>query len=257
MIEPEDRLERFMLWVVTRFPPRAVAAIVAGFYPGIGLILPWLLGLPPLAFVSANLFGVVVAGTLVIMWLAVQIQARDRRHLLDWTADIRQLDAQEFEWFVGEIYRRDGWKVEFHGRQDTADGNIDLVLTRPGDRRLAQCKKWSVAQIGIDEIRKFAGTLTREKLPVTAGTFVTSSRFNQHAVAEAKSLGLELVDGPDLHRKAEAVRKTELCENGHPMILDHSVHGWWFRCLVEGCKGKRHLDKDAGRAIAMLTEPHG
>jgi hypothetical protein len=37
------------------------------------------------------------------------------------------------------------------------------------------------------------------------------------------------------------------------MALRHSQYGWYFRCAVEGCDGKRHLDDKAGRAVEILT----
>jgi hypothetical protein len=254
--QAEGRLDRFMLWFVQRFPPRVIAAVALVSYPGLALIVPTILGWSGFGLIAVNLFGALWAAAIVIWWLLVQLAARDRRHLLDWTTDLRLLDGQEFEWLVGEVFRREGWKVVERGRQDAADGNIDLELSRGGERRLVQCKRWSVAWIGIDEIRKFGGTLAREKLPTSAGIFVTSSHFNSHAVAEARALGIELLDSADLHRRAEAVRRPEACPDCHqPMTLDHSVHGWWFRCTTPGCSGKRNLDRDPGRAVAILTEP--
>lgn len=256
MIEPEDRFDRLMLWLVTHLPGRAIAAIALGLYPGVALALPFALGWNQLGFVSANLVATILAAILVIWWLLLQLSARDRRHLLEWTSDLRLLDGQEFEWFVGQIYRRQGWKVVERGRQDQADGNIDLELTRGAERRLVQCKRWTVKWVGVNEVRGFVGTLAREKLPTSAGVFVTMSRFNRHAVAEAEAAGLELVDNVDLHRRAEQVRRPELCiKCQQPMVLDHSLHGWWFRCVTAGCAGKRQLDRDPGRAVAILTEP--
>jgi restriction endonuclease Mrr len=63
--------------------------------------------------------------------------------------------------------------------------------------------KW----IGVDEIRQLVAALTREKLPTSAGVFVTLSRFNQHAVAEAQAAGLELIDNTDLFARVEKVRR--------------------------------------------------
>ena len=48
------------------------------------------------------------------------VEARDRRHLVEWTTDLRLLDFEEFEWFVGELYRRKGWSVERVGRRAAA-----------------------------------------------------------------------------------------------------------------------------------------
>jgi restriction system protein len=53
--------------------------------------------------------------------------------------DLRRLDAHEFEWLVGELFRREGWKVEERGRHDHPDGGIDLVVARGGERAVVQC----------------------------------------------------------------------------------------------------------------------
>jgi hypothetical protein len=255
MPEPEDRYDRLILWIVKHVPGRGVVVLASLSYLGVGLALPLLLDLPKLWLFDLNIFGTIFAASLLFGWLFVQIQARDRRHLLEWAGDLRLLDGEEFEWLVGEVFRREGWNVRERGRQDAPDGNVDLELTRGSDRRLDQCKRWTVQWVGVDEIRRFIGTLTREKLPPSAGIFVTLSRFNQHAATEASAAGLELIDNVDLLARVEKVRRAELCDVcAQPMLLDHSLHGWWFRCVTAGCSGKRHLDGDPGRAVALLTE---
>jgi hypothetical protein len=107
----------------------------------------------------------------------------------------------------------------------------------------------------VHEVREFAGTLLRERLPSSAGTFVTLSDFTEQARAEAEKIGITLVDNRDLYSRIEKVRRAELCDICQkPMHLDHSSRGWWFHC-VAGCPGKRDLGKDPGRAVELLTQP--
>ena len=148
MTEPEDRYDRLILWIVKRVPGRAVAILAVTSYAGLGLALPLLLDWQKLWLVSANLWGTLVAASLIFGWLFLQLQARDRRHLLEWTGDLRLLDGEEFEWLVGEVFRREGWTVAERGRQDAADGNIDLELVRGSERRLVQCKRWTAKWVG-------------------------------------------------------------------------------------------------------------
>lgn len=254
-VEPEDRYDRLILWIVKHVPGQAIAVLAASSYLGLELALPLILNWSALWIAVANLWGTIFAASLALGWLGVQIQARDRRHLLEWSSDLRLLDGEEFEWLVGEVFRREGWAVTERGHQDAPDGYIDLELTRGPERRLVQCKRWTVRWVGVDEIRQLVAALTREKLPTSAGVFVTLSRFNQHAVAEAQVSGLELIDNADLFDRVEKVRRTEPCETCHqPMLLNHSTYGWWFRCVTPNCGGKRHLDKDPGRAVALITE---
>jgi len=246
-------LEGAVTGLVTRVPGRVVAILFLVFYPGIGLLVPYLLKWPPAAFVYANLFGVFVASLLGIGWTGLQFQAARRRHLVEWTTDLRHLDSDEFEWFVGEVFRREGWKVAETGRPDAPDGNIDLELSRDGRRQVVQCKRWESWFVGVDAIRAFGGTLRREGLE--NGFFVTLSSFSEAARAEAPRIGITLIDGPALFKKVESVRHQERCPVcGQPMRFDRSSLGWWFHCVTPGCGYKRDLGSDPGRAVELLTE---
>jgi len=254
-----DDLSERILRAAGRMPGRAVVVLTLLFYAGGGLALPLALGWSRLGLVEANFLWTMLAGLLIFAWVATQFEAgerrRQRRHLLEWTTELRHLNAQEFEWLVGEVFRREGWKVRETGRQDGPDGNIDLELTRDGQRMIVQCKRWSSKLVDVHEIREFGGTLLRERLPPHAGIFVTLSDFFGQARAEAEETGIIIVDNRDLCARIEKVRRPELCDIcQRPMILDHSQHGWWFRCIA-GCPGKRDLGKDAGRAVEFLTQP--
>lgn len=89
------------------------------------------------------------------------------------------------------------------------------------------------------------------------GMFVTLSDFTSAARDDAKTSGIELVDGQDLYARVEKVRQPVIC--GHcktgRMVLDRSAYGWWYRCLTPGCMGKEHLSADAARALALINEP--
>ena len=120
---------------------------------------------------------------------------------------------------------------------------------------IVQCKRWESWEVGVDEIRNFGGTLLREGLPAHAGVFVTLSDFNKQSRAEADESGIHLVDGGDLYRKIERVRRPWLCDQcKKPMLLGRSQHGWWFRCVTPGCNVKFDLGSEPGRAVELLTE---
>jgi len=248
----DDLLDRAVMWIVTRVPGWAVAVVAMILYPCIGLLLPVAFNWSMTQFVIANVLGVSGAAVFGVGWLAARVESAQRRHLLEWTTDLRQLSAEEFEWLVGETFRRDGWKVTERGRQHAPDGNIDLELARDGHRTIVQCKRWSSWEVPVDEIRGFLGTLSIEG---GDGIFVTLSNFTPAAIEEAGKGRLKLVNGRELYAMIEKARRAEPCPVcGRPMRLDHSVHGWWFRCIAPGCPGKRNLGPDAGRAIEFLTE---
>ena len=254
MSKLDDFIERALLAAVTRLSDRSVVALAFVLYAGGGLALPLALHWRIWGLVEANVLATLFAGLILLTWLAARVRAGHRRLLVEWTTDLRLLTAEEFEWLVGEVFRREGWEIRETGRQDSPDGNIDLELSRDGQRAIVQCKRWESWKVNIDEIRKFAGTLMREGLPGSAGIFVTLSDFTGQARVEAKKIGLALVDNHDLYSRVEKVRRAEPCNVCQaPMLLDRSPRGWWLRCVAPGCQGKRDLGPDPGRAVELLT----
>jgi HJR/Mrr/RecB family endonuclease len=252
-MEEPDAFDRLLVALARRLSGRGVSVVAGGLYGGFGLALPLALSLPVVWLISLNVVSTLLAGLLILVWLTLRAQETRRRNLLEWTSDLRLLDAREFEWFVGELFRREGWAVEETGRQGQADGNVDLRLTRDGGRRIVQCKRWTANFVGVELVRGFAGTLLREGLPGSAGIFVTLSDFTPQAIEEAAKAGLTLLDGRALYSRVEKVRRPEACPTcSEPMVLDRSMHGWWFRCVRPGCGGKRDLGKDPARAVELL-----
>jgi hypothetical protein len=213
----------------------------------LGLSTPWLIIL--------NVVGVVWAGIVFLAWFGARVIAARRQHLVDWTSDLRRLNAQEFEWLVTELHRRENYQVEWVGKLNSADGNVDIRASRGGERYLIQCKRWSAKQVDVQDIRAFAGTLTREHLPADGGIFVSLSTFTDRAISEASTLGMQLVDGVLLRERLDRARRTEACRKcGASMILGKSQYGWWLRCSASGCSGKRDLGRDPGRAVELLLD---
>jgi len=249
-----DAMDRGLMWFVTRVPGWIVLVVALAFYPILGLVVPLALRWSLVGLVEMNVLGVVFAGLIGLGRLSGMVEAARRRHLVEWTTDLRLLNPEEFEWLVGETFAREGWTVRETGRQGAPDGNIDLRLARDGARVIVQCKRWTATQVGIDEIRELGGTLLREGMRGGAGIFVTLSDFNRAATNEAKKLGIRLINGRELYGRMEKVRKAELCTIcGKPMLLDRSQRGWWFRCVTPGCTGKKDLSSEPGRAVELLT----
>jgi len=256
MAKDERGPDRAVTWFVRHISWPTAVVVALAFYPVVGLILPLALGWPPYWLALTNSLGVVLAMVILLGRFSLDLDAADRRNLLDWTSNLRLVDSSEFEWLVGEMFRREGWSVRETGVDNTPDGNIDLILTKGDTRRIVQCKRWSSHYVGVDQIRMFLGTLTREHLSPDAGVFVTLSRFGEQARQEAAAANLELVDGAQLHARLENVKRVEpgpVCQS--PMIFSRSDYGWWFRCSSRNCSGKRNLSDDPGRALASLLQP--
>lgn len=253
-MELEDAVDRFLTRFVSQAPGWLVVAVALILYPGVALVVPLGLGWKKPFLIEVNVLGALLAAVVGLGWLGVRLQRLHRQHLVQWNSDLRLLDSEEFEWFVGELFRREGWEVTECGRPDAPDGNLDLELRRGAVRRVVQCKRWTSWIVGVDEIRMFLGALMRESLPAKAGLFVTLSTFARQARAEAEEAGLELMDGSALYAMIERNRIPEPCPVCEaPMLLDRSSRGWWLRCISHGCTGKRDLSGDPERAVALLT----
>src|SRR5438105_708756 len=109
-----------LTWFVNRVPGWIVFVVALAFYPILGLVVPLALRLSLVGLVEMNVLGVVFAGLIGIGRLTALVEAARRRHLVEWTSDLRLLNAEEFEWLVGEMFTREGWTVRETGRQGGA-----------------------------------------------------------------------------------------------------------------------------------------
>lgn len=251
-----DIEDKIVTWLETGMPGWLVVVVTLLLYPGFALGLPLTLHWSTTGLIEANVMGVALAAVMSLGWLTAQVEAARRRHLVEWSTDLRLLTAEEFEWLAGETFRREGWSVEETGRQEGADGNVDLRLSRGSQRVLVQCKRWDSRLVGVDEIRELAGTLLREGLKGSEGVFVTLSDYSKAAEAEANEIGIETINGRELFARMERVRKPRACPMcRQAMLLDRSSHGWWFRCTAPGCGGKEDLGAEPGRAVELLIQP--
>ena len=107
---------------------------------------------------------------------------------------LRQLDWRQFEQLVAAAYRLQGYDVLT--TSPGADGGIDLILTRGGDRIFVQCKHWKAWQVGAPVIRELFGLVVANR--ASRGIVVTSGRFSREAIEFARQTGTDLVDGPAL-----------------------------------------------------------
>lgn len=250
----KTQLDDVLTRSIGKLPPMAGLFLSFGLYAVLGVLLPLLLRTGRSWTIALGAFGA-SSGVIVLMSAMVALkQAGDRRRLIEWTSDLRKLDATEFEWLVGEVLRREGWAVTETGHSDRPDGNIDLRAQRAGRRMIVQCKRWAAKPVGVDEVRKLAGTASAESR--ADAVLVTLSDFTASAQAEAPRLRVQLIDGTALLERVERVRRSEPCPVcTTPMILDKSPRGWWLRCpRFPGCSGKRDLSSQPGQAVDLLLE---
>ena len=106
-------------------------------------------------------------------------------------ASIRNLSWQDFERFVLEAYRRQGYDVE--STSAGTDGGVDIELRKDGKTTLVQCKQWKTRRVGVKPIRELAGVVAAEG--ADRGMFVCSGGYTAEAEAFARKSTIELIDG--------------------------------------------------------------
>ena len=91
---------------------------------------------------------------------------------------------QQFERLVGEAFRLQGYRVMETGGGG-ADGGVDLVLSKDGEKHLVQCKQWRAFKVGVDVVRELYGVMAARG--AAGGFVVTSGRFTDEATSSPKA----------------------------------------------------------------------
>jgi restriction system protein len=116
---------------------------------------------------------------------------------------VAQLSWKEFGLLVGEAFRQRGYSVVETG--DGADGGVDLILTKNGDRFLVQCKHWkSGARVSVMVVRELLGVMTSQK--AKGGFVVASGGFTKDAEEFARQNGIKLIGRDELSRMIQAAQ---------------------------------------------------
>jgi len=137
-------------------------------------------------------------GLCVVCALISFANARKRRRLLDTRTGLDSIAAigwRDFERLVGEAFRRQGYSVEETGLGG-ADGGIDLILRRNGQRTLVQCKQWRREKVPVNVVREMYGLLAHHgahnvRIATVGGFTADAARF-------AQDKPIELIDGQTL-----------------------------------------------------------
>lgn len=110
---------------------------------------------------------------------------------------LNNMSWREFELLVGEGFRQQGYQVIENGGGG-ADGGIDLVLRKGGDKFLVQCKQWKAFTVGVTVVRELYGVMAANG--AAGGFVVTSGRFTDDAKAFASGRNITLMDGAALFK---------------------------------------------------------
>lgn len=116
---------------------------------------------------------------------------------------LNDITWREFEMLVGESFRRKGFDVRETG--GFADGGVDIVLKKEGEKYLVQCKQWKALKVDVMTVRELYGVMAAEG--ASGGYVVTSGRFTTPAKDFAKGRNVFLIDG---HGLAELISDAEI-----------------------------------------------
>lgn len=137
------------------------------------------------------------------------LDARRKRRMLDaqsGLASIAALGWRDFERLVGEAFRRQGYAVEESGLGG-ADGGVDLILRKDGQRTLVQCKQWRRRKVPVNVVREMYGLLAHHdahavRIAALGGFTRDAARFAADKPIEL----IELIDGDTLFAMIRSVQ---------------------------------------------------
>lgn len=166
-----------------------------------GMFAPIAKGLGPVGLFWLGVCVITAGGSALRSFLISR--KFDRQSGLD---DIRALPWRQFESIVGEAFRRRGYSV-VENAVDGADGGIDLMLRKDGQRFAVQCKQWKQQTVGVKPVRELAGVIAGSD--AAGGFLVTSGRYTEEATRFAQSVNIELIDGDGLAEMVQAAQGSE------------------------------------------------
>jgi hypothetical protein len=148
-----------------------------------------------------------LAGAAVSAWRRHQRRALADNVAAATSADVLEgMSWREFELLVGEGFRRKGFQVEELGGAG-ADGGVDLVLRKGGEKHLVQCKQWRAYKVGVQVVRELYGVMAASG--AAGGFVVTSGRFTEEAREFVKGRNVELMGGDALIALIRSARGAE------------------------------------------------
>jgi tetratricopeptide (TPR) repeat protein len=118
-------------------------------------------------------------------------------HSLFSIEELRSLSPRDFENVIARLFKRLGYQVE--QTPFVNDGGRDLILTKDGQKFLAECKRYKDGNTsGRPDLQKFYAAILADA--AVSGFFVTAGGFSKEAKAYARTVPITLVDQHDLKR---------------------------------------------------------
>jgi len=131
-------------------------------------------------------------------------EIREAQTKINLNREIGTLSAYEFELFVAELFRKDGWEARVTRR--SSDQGIDIIMRKGSSSAVVQCKKWK-ANVGEPVARDLYGTMLH--MHASKGYIVITSEFTPRAAAWCDEKPIELIDRHRLLRWIEKNKNRE------------------------------------------------
>jgi restriction system protein len=248
---------------VSMIPWWAYLVLAVVVYPSIKYLIPSIMLRNPQGVFSKAMatstipgFAPIITGILLCTAAILAFNTWRRGELFrsqDGIKSLRAISWREFEDLVSEVYKRKGYAVTETGGGG-ADGGVDLILKKGGEKLLVQCKQWRMEKVGVKVVRELYGVVAAEG--ASGGIVISSGTFTQEAQDFASGKPLELIDGPELVKVIAAMQKRptpvrhdskdNLCPQcGSAMVLrtakkgDNPGQKFWGCSSFPKCRGTR------------------
>ena len=195
------RKDESLLNLITRLPWQYSVLVAAAAYVLFRFIIPAIPVENPT--VRSVLQGVSTVAPLIVLvllaagFVSVVVSWQKRRLLNKQTGpgSVGALSWQQFEALVGEVFRRQGYRV-LENPGGGPDGGVDLRLGKDGKKVYVQCKHWKKKNVGVKPVRELYGVMKAKG--ADEGIVVTSGAFTREARAFARGKPLQLIKGEKL-----------------------------------------------------------
>lgn len=154
------------------------------------------------------------------------------------TAALNKLSWLEFESYIGEFFKQQGYEVK-QAFSQKPDGGVDIWMRKDGQLTLVQCKHWKSRKVGIQILREMYAVMIEHG--ASKMIVVTSGNFTSEAIKYALDKRLWLINGGELVHMIEQVRNrptekilevtppkstTPLCPSCHaPLVMRTAKRG--------------------------------
>lgn len=194
--------------------------------------------------------GIIVI-IVIVNIISKQKQNEENEYRYDFDKDLNSMDGIEFERYVAELLKNNGYS-NVKVTQASGDHGIDILADKDELRYGIQCKRYSssVGNFAIHEAYSGAAFYDCDVAMV-----VTNNKFTKSAVVEAKKLGVILWDGTKLYSLKQRTSKKNKRERNK--FSEHEAENTGFnyndKVIIEcpNCNVGIRVKKTNGKMLAI------